>query len=596
MSDAIGQHTPRAWSPPAPGWAVVAVVAAFVAVQLVVVSSSTLWDDDEGRFARSAVEMVRSGEYLVPTLNGELRLHKPAMVYWLMAGAMRVLGPGELAVRLPSILGMAGAAVVTFLIGGRMFGGRVGLMAMVVFAGSALPFVMGGLATADGTLIFFTTLACWAVVESVVAPRAGWGGALRFVVLGLAIGGAQLTKGPVGLAVPVLMAVTLAVLLRRGRGGATGGSSLQWTRGHTMGVAAAAVAGTAIFLAWGIPANLATRGAFASEGLGRHVFHRALNPMEGHGSNDLLAYLALLPLYLGVLIPGTFPWVVHLPGAVSAMVRRHVGDAGTRAILWAWIVPNLVLFSLVVTKLPHYILPIFPAVAVAIAATLQAHRDGQLGVKDRAWLRGGVWFFVPVAVVAAVAMVVVAGGALATATGERSALWVGGAMGAMAALPLVVALLLVVPWQLRERTAAVNAVLVIAAPLTLLLTAATVVPAVEMLKAAPELARDTRAEGDLPVWENGFDQPSFIFYLDQPVGRPVRELRGEGPDVRRWLRDPEPALLVIRGDRLATLERRFGPLQLTRLFEREVVDYSSELQRRTLVVLRRGPVDAAESP
>ena len=179
---------------------VVAAVVGIVVVYLLIADTTSLWDRDEPRFARAAVEMVQSGDYMVPRFNGKIRPDKPAMVYWLMSGPIRILGATELAVRLPSVAGLAFASLLTFLIGRRMFDSRTGLRAMLILATTILAVIEGTAATADGTLIGFITLGLYGFVEMVYTSRRWWPGFL----LAMALGGAMLTKGPVGLAIPLL--------------------------------------------------------------------------------------------------------------------------------------------------------------------------------------------------------------------------------------------------------------------------------------------------------------------------------------------------------------------------------------------------------
>jgi 4-amino-4-deoxy-L-arabinose transferase-like glycosyltransferase len=341
-----------------------ALLGFVLAGYLLVAASSQLWDRDEPRFARAAVEMVGSGDYLVPTFNGELRPDKPILIYWLMSVPLRLLGPTELAVRLPSVLGTAAACWLTFLIGRRMFDRRTGLWAMIILATSTLTFIVGTAATADGTLLAFVTLGFWAFVETVLTRPRWW----LDVVMAVAVGGAQLAKGPVGLAIIVLSVVTAAVLGRR---------EFHLGRRFWTGFAVAPLTGIGLFLLWAIPANAATGGEFAARGLGHHVWNRMLTPQEGHGASGGLMYLTTLPVYLLVIAIGFLPWTFSLPvalgsDAMTATPRSH------RAILWGWMLATFLLMTLVVTKLPHYILPIFPALALTTAAAIQRRQQAAL--------------------------------------------------------------------------------------------------------------------------------------------------------------------------------------------------------------------------
>lgn len=548
-------------------WAVAGILVMVLLVHLVLASSTTLWDRDEPRFARAAVEMVDSGDYLVPRFNGNLRPDKPALIYWLMAVPLRAMGVSELAVRLPSIVGILVATLFTYLIGRRLFDARVGLQAMIFYASAVLVIAIGGLATADGTLNAFTTVAIWAFVEWLHRRDRFW----PPLALAFALGGAQLAKGPVGLAIPLLTILGTNFMLERERRL----SGRMWAM-----IAVASGAGVALFLAWALPANAATGGELGRVGIGRHVVERILRPQEGHGGSGVLGYLATLPLYVPLLIAGIFPWVVHLPGAISAVVRRHVGGPLQRAVLVGWAAPTFLLMSLVATKLPHYILPIFPALAIGMAATLAAHRRGELSDKDRAWLRGGVWLFTPVAALIVVGLVGV--GWFIDAPALRWA-------GPLAATPLIIATALVLRWQLHERTGRTSAALAAATPVTILLLAQLVMPGIETIKVSPEVAAAARAEAgdDAAIYFSGYSEPSLIFYLNQSADRPVRELGGTAEDYAAWRDAPGRAVVVMSRQRLDNVQRQIGDMRLREVFSSRALNYAKRGQQHEVLVLVR---------
>ena len=199
--------------------------------------NSTLWDRDEPRFSQATLEMLHSHTFrgwMVPTFEGHLRADKPILIYWLQAAAVAVLGVHEIAFRLPSILGVLGACWVTYEVGRLLLPGAAAAefpvpsspcpvpgatdadtlreskignrnskrifpgawWAMVMLGTSLMPVVMGTLATADGALLFFLTAALGVFVAGVVRGRLTLGQA---VSMGLLLGGAWLTKGPLAL-------------------------------------------------------------------------------------------------------------------------------------------------------------------------------------------------------------------------------------------------------------------------------------------------------------------------------------------------------------------------------------------------------------
>ena len=292
------------------GRGVAAVALLGLTVYWFMATGSTLWDRDEPRFARCAVEMVESGDYLVPTFNGELRPDKPAGIYWLMSVPLRLFGVSEWAVRAWSGIGVLLAAVFAAWLAWRHLGMRWPVLVAAIVLVTPLTLVVGTAATADGALLACVTGAIALYGQTLWN---GWRWWTAFA-LGVVLGAALLIKGPVGLAVPVLTAVTAQVMVRR-RLGTPLARSLA-------ALAVASAIGLALFAAWGLPANAATGGELARVGLGHHVVERALTPLESHGGQLLLH----LPYYLLVVVFLFVPWTLFLPAAVSAVLRGSVVD------------------------------------------------------------------------------------------------------------------------------------------------------------------------------------------------------------------------------------------------------------------------------
>src|SRR6185503_21075380 len=122
---------------------------------------SSLFDRDEPRFARAALEMLASHDWLVPRFEGELRPDKPILWYWFGALSMKVFGASAWAARAASSIAFAATSYVVFCAARELFGARTGRVAQVVFVLTPVPLVEGSLATADALLLLFTTVATW---------------------------------------------------------------------------------------------------------------------------------------------------------------------------------------------------------------------------------------------------------------------------------------------------------------------------------------------------------------------------------------------------------------------------------------------------
>ncbi len=306
-----------------------------------------LMDRDEPRFARATVEMMRSGDWIVPHFNGEYRFDKPPLTYWLMSVGYRLFGVSELGARFHSILVSILTAFALYGMGRRWFSPLTGLVAGFAWLTSLQVLLHGRGAVADPAMVGCVTVTQWALFELLggAAPPRGtlWRWAL-WVSLGLGF----LAKGPIALAVPVLSLI-LFRLLRR--------TPLPWRRlGAGWGVPVVLLMAGA----WGIPALWLTRGAFWSGGMGKHVIERGVRAWNSRFFLPFLYY----PL---TFFSSLFPW--------SAFAGRTIAQARPfreprAAFLAAWFLAPMIIFSLYATQLPHYTMPGFPAALLLTAWAL----------------------------------------------------------------------------------------------------------------------------------------------------------------------------------------------------------------------------------
>ena len=505
---------------PNPTRRLVFLLLAVVTVYLFAATRTSLWDRDEPRFARAAYEMVESGNYLYPTFNGELRPDKPIMIYWLMTVPVRVfafLGPNALPVRFVAAFGTAFSCLFTFLIAKRLYNERTALWAAGILASNLLVFMIGTAATADSVLLPAMIAALWLFYRALDLGRFT---ILSTLGLGAALGFALLAKGPVGL-LPVL--VILVVLLMRKRATAT-----RFCRffGPTL---IAVLIGVGLFLAWAIPANNATHGAFYHEGIGKHVIGRSTNAMESHGGNFFL----YLPYYFIVPIFTFFPWSLHMPAAIATAVGGRLGGRTARELVLGWVLPIIVLMTFVATKLPHYVILAFPALAILTAAFITARRDDRLSLWDRKLLRGGIWFY-------GVPNVIIAAGLIAAPFILGSS-WPGKVAGIVAAVILIVGGLLINKYQLKEDTDRSTPAMIKTFAAAFAVILLFVMPAIDQTKLSYQIAQIVR-DGTSPDTATGycdFREPSLNFY----IGRHMQTV--DQADVAAWFSLHQQAVLVI---------------------------------------------------
>src|SRR6202040_3131946 len=171
--------------------------------------SLPLIDRDEPRFAEASREMRRSGDFLIPRLNGDYRFDKPPLIYWCQVLAFDVLQENDFAARFPSTVFAGLTAVATLLFASRIFGPRVGLWSGIIFATSLQVFIHARAAVADMPLVFFFLIATWAGWErSKNSESRFW-----WWTFYLSLGFGFLSKGPAAL-LPVFFAPWHSLLNR----------------------------------------------------------------------------------------------------------------------------------------------------------------------------------------------------------------------------------------------------------------------------------------------------------------------------------------------------------------------------------------------
>lgn len=353
------------------------IVSAAACVLLVNLGRPALWDDDEPKNAACSLAMLDSGNWLVPTFNGRLRVEKPALANWVQMAGFGICGRNETGARIGSALLTIGTCLLTWRIGCRLFSSTVGptagFLGGLAMATCAWTAVGGRAATPDAPLVFCTTLTLWLFIRGTRGGTTGLSLAAAAGV-GAACGLATLAKGPVGLVLPLASFTLFATWQTRSRIMPTWAAALGGLRLPVMIGVALVVA-----LPWYVCVASLTEGEWLREFFVVHNVGRFAAPMEGH-AGSLLYYPCVVAI-------GLFPWSIVLVAMVAhatTILRSGSGHPSRPgvALLACWAVVWIGAFSCSGTKLPGYIWPAYPALALATALFLVDWSRGTVSFTD----------------------------------------------------------------------------------------------------------------------------------------------------------------------------------------------------------------------
>ena len=309
--------------------------------------TAPLGDQDEGRNGEVAREMAESNDYVLPHLNGLPYIDKPVLSFAATAAVMEVLGPTELAARSVPFACSLVTALLVGMCARRWFGREAGWVAGIVAVTAPLPLALSRIVILDAVLALLVTSSLLAFLAAVEAradrrPDRVWT-LLAWAAIGLGI----LTKGPVALAVPLMVAAPYALWRRA-----------SWAVWNPLGplLAAAIVAPWVWFMEDRLPGYL------------RYV---AITETWQRVSSDELQRTQPWWYFLVIAGVGFFPWWPLAIGRGGTHGRRDP----KRVFAILWLAVPLVFFSLSTSKLPQYILPLMPSIALLVAARWSTARE-----------------------------------------------------------------------------------------------------------------------------------------------------------------------------------------------------------------------------
>jgi 4-amino-4-deoxy-L-arabinose transferase-like glycosyltransferase len=313
-----------------------------------------LTDRDEASFSEAVREMIVDGDWLTPHFNGATRFDKPPLIYYLMAVPVTVFGLSEFSLRFHSATAGVGLVLLTFLFARRHVGQRAALYSAGCLTASLGFLVLGRAAITDMTLLFLTTGALFSFFRAYWSPPPHGRPYYRITDVLLAL--AFLVKGPVG---PLVVSLVAAGFLF------AAGGFRRYAREARPWLSVLIVLG--LSLPW-FALMLVLHGQAYIDAAMYHTVTRYTSTLGGHGGTVFY--------YFPVVLLLIFPWSPFLPGAVIESLRGFRDKARRDAVssfpvfLSIWIVLVFIFFSFSSTRLPHYILPLFPAAAILVGTRI----------------------------------------------------------------------------------------------------------------------------------------------------------------------------------------------------------------------------------
>src|ERR1700688_56997 len=515
-------------------------------------------DRDEARFAQATKQMLESGQYIDIRFQDEVRYKKPVGIYWLQAAAVKA---GEAVgiphahttiwlYRLPSLLGAIGVVLLTYWTALAFVARRGAMLAALMMASSVLLGVEARLAKTDAMLLLTCLAAMGAIARIYLMSRRTPDNAVGWqlpAIFWTALAAGVLIKGPLILMFVVLTALTLSIADRSGR--------WIWSLRPFAGLTWLIV----LVLPWFAAIVAKSGSSFFAQSVGEDMLAKVVGGQETHGAPPGY-YLALL-------------WVTFWPGSVLARLAapriwQARREPGARFLL-AWLIPSWAVFEAVITKLPHYVLPLYPAIAILIAGILESG-----GLATKRWLvRGTVGWFVFPAVVA----VVVALGFIV----------IGRDLGFIAC-PFAAAATIfgLFAWWLYEVDGPERALLrgIVASVLVAITVYAVTFPSLPALFPSAQIADDLRvgdcAEPHVPS-TGYYQEPSLVFLL----GTNTRFTDGAG--AAEFLRQGPCHFALIDARSERSFVQRADAIGLRYALDRKVEGYNISIGREvTLTVFR----------
>ena len=474
-------------------------------------------DRDESRFTQATKQMIETGDFIEIRFQEEPRNKKPVGIHWMQAitaGWLTAEPHNAIwAYRLPSVIAGILATLFVFGLGRRLFDDEVALISAGLFSSTLLMIGEAHIAKTDAVLLACVVGAQYLIAQFFMAARQGSEQPkLRYsALLGLAMGLGILVKGPMILFFTGLSVFALSFWERR------------WAWISSMRPLFGLGIVILLNVPWLVAIGLVTSGEYFTQAIGLDFLGKVAGSAEGHWGPP--------GYYLVSLLAGFWPaWLFLAPAIVYALARLREGAV---RFLVAWIAPAWIMLELLPTKLPHYPLPLYPALALLCGAAVMAGVRESRGFLDNIWVKLGtlLWVMVSIALTGALVMFLPS----TYGTGSGVVLW-------MLAVPIIGAALAAVFFLLRGEGENASMATIVSGAMFAAVAMAVVAPGLQQLLVSVRSAELIARAGAAPnaVVVAGYHEPSLVFLVGTRI-----KLAPTGADAADFLtKTPESVALI----------------------------------------------------
>jgi len=344
-------------------WAIIAIVISIIALYLAHIWDYPLMEPDEGRYAEIPREMLATGNFITPHLNGVEYFEKPALQYWLTAASMKIFGENEGATRVVPAVAATINVFLTMWLARLMFTGRTALLAGVILATSTLHIVVGSIDILDMLITMFMTLSLTAFYKVQCTDNRRW-----YLLFYAAMALGLLTKGLISIVLPLGIVFWYMVFTRK------------WSIMRQLFYWPGILLFFVIAVPWFYLVCQANPDFFYFFFIREHFLRFATKFAQRYQP---------FWFFIPMIILGTFPWMGFLPSLLSknGIIRKMESAENKRNIIFllVWFFVIFIFYSISDSKLVPYIMPCFTPLAILLAASIR--RSSQQGK----WLSYGLW-------------------------------------------------------------------------------------------------------------------------------------------------------------------------------------------------------------